>query len=204
MENQNCISKTYFYAFEFHIKPKHANKPHLRLLVEIERTIANSKEVWVGGDEFNSGKGLFKTVSKIISRTHNNTKPSERFYHCILSSIEAASPQVRPHLLWQSSKVEVKPDSDDSERNWLCFFSNSLLALPRKKIPRLLVFFYSLHREDCGTHPQGLRRSGSPLPHRHMCQGSPGTRVLGSPRFQGGVNVKKSLFFWINMTPRTF
>ena len=79
MENGNCIFKTYFYAFEFHIKPEHANKPHLRLLVEIERTIANTKEVWVGGDEFNSGKGLFKTVSKIISRTHNNTKPSERF-----------------------------------------------------------------------------------------------------------------------------
>ena len=146
MENQNCIFKTYFDAYEFHIKPEHANKPHLRLLVEIERTIANSKEVWVGGDEFNSGKGLFKTVSKIISRTHNNTKPSERFYHCILSSIEAVSPQVRPHLLWQSSKVEVTPDSDDSERNWF-FFSNSLLALPRKKIPRLLGFFtHSIRR----------------------------------------------------------
>ena len=47
MENGNCIFKTYFYAFEFHIKPEHANKPHLRLLVEIERTIACSKEVWV-------------------------------------------------------------------------------------------------------------------------------------------------------------
>ena len=123
-------------------------------------------------------------MSKIISRTHNNTKPSERFYHCILSSIEAVSPQVRPHLLWQSSKVEVTPDSDDSERNWLFFFKFSS-SFASKKIPRLLVFFYSLHREDCGTHPQGLRRSGSPLPHRHMCQGSPRKIILtkNSPRF---------------------
>ena len=50
MENGNCIFKTYFYAFEFHVKPEHANKPHLRLLVEIEGTIAYSKEVWAGGE----------------------------------------------------------------------------------------------------------------------------------------------------------
>ena len=93
-------------------------------------------------NEFYSGKCLFKTVSKIISRTHNNTKPSERFYHCILSSIEAASPQVRPHLLWQSSKVEVTPDSDDSERNWLFFFKFSS-SFASKKNPTFVSFFFT-------------------------------------------------------------